>query len=111
MVGKEEYLPERPTPVKFTLKDRKLILGLRTLESTLANRIRLARIGRGRIVVSLSGYDMAELMCQVELAAGREKDPEKRRDLKKLRRKFPLLFDLQSFFTATDTDYGISDDD
>lgn len=28
MTSKEEYLPERPTPVKFTLKDRNLILGL-----------------------------------------------------------------------------------
>jgi len=111
MTCKEEYLPERPTPVKFTLKDRKLILGLRSLPDHLGSRIRLARIGRGSILVPLSGYDMGELMCQVEIAAGREKDPKKRRNLKKLRRKFPLLFDLQSFFTATDTDYGRSDED
>jgi len=111
MTGKEEYLPERPTPVKFTLKDRTLILGLRSLQSNLAIRIRLARIRRGRILVPLSGYDMGDLICQVELAAGREKDPKKRRNLKKLRMKLPLLFDLQSFFTATDTDYGRLDDD
>lgn len=111
MTSKEEYLPERSTPVKFTLKDRNLILGLSSLQDDLASRFRLARIRRGRILVLLSGYDMGDLMCQVERGAGGEKDPKKRRNLKKLRMKFPLLFDLQSFLIATDTDYGSSDED
>jgi hypothetical protein len=111
MTSKEEYLPERPTPVQFTSKDRNLIIGLPSLKDGLANQFRLARIMRGRILVLLSGYDMGDLMCQVEKAAGREKDPKKRRNLKKLRLKFPLLFDLQSFFAATDNDYGSSDED
>jgi hypothetical protein len=111
MTSKEEYLLEHPTPVKFTLKDRNLILGLIARQEDLASRFKIARIRRGRIFVLLSGYDMCDLMCQVERAAGREMNPKKRRNLKKLRLKFALLFDLQSFRTATETDYWSSDED
>ena len=111
MTSKEEYLPERPTPVQFTLRDRNLIPDLPSLQDDLATRFRSAQITRGRIFVLLSGYDMGDLMCQVERAASREKDQKKRRNLKKLLMKFPLLFDLHSFFTTTDTDYGSSEED
>ena len=111
MTSKEEYLPERPTPVKFTLRDRKLILGIIARQRDLASRFKAVRIRRGGILVLLSGYEMGDLMCRIERAAGRETNPKKRRNLKKLRLKFPLLFDLPSLRTATETDYWSSDED